>query len=264
MSAVPPILLATDLDNISFTSSVGDNSVYPASNLNNYLLASIWKSATSGASQYLWWDYGSSDIRQRTTLAITRHNFAGIMSSGNIKLQYDDNSGFSSPGTAVNGVGTSSDIVLSVFGGSLSYRYWRLLFDGSLTTAPQLGNVFVDVPWYMPYPSDLPIIQGNRGFTTVERVTLSGILRRSQTYAGRKRWRFSWRGEQGGLDDTTRAEFQIFFNFVRGKLKPFYFVDMDGTSVYYVYFDFDVDPNELFRYNINNFPEVTLIAQEVG
>jgi hypothetical protein len=100
---------------------------------------------------------------------------------------------------------------------------------------------------------------GNGEYKTTEAIALDGRLRMSQNYpGGRIRNEIAMKLES----DTVKANWQIFFSTVRGKLRPFYFADMDGT-LYLCHLDTDVDPVQATWVNQNAWAKIPMKTQLV-
>jgi hypothetical protein len=54
------------------------------------------------------------------------------------------------------------------------------------------------------------------------------------------------------LSDSNRTSWLAFVNTVRGPLYPFYFIDVDGTTIDYVHFVDELQNMTGYRYNQNN------------
>ncbi|TAK58520.1 MAG: hypothetical protein EPO24_08415, partial [Bacteroidetes bacterium] len=219
-----PKFYYTDLTNVTITSSVGDDANFPSSNLNDYFVSPVWKSANNDSSQYLAIDMGSSG-RTRKAIVVENHNLNGIMSSGAIKIQAADDNAFTSGLIDVdtNFAPTTSPYVKE-FTSPSSKRYWRILFNGNLNSAPYIGNIFIDDFLDFGYGYEFPYQTGDTSYETTERTALDGTLRASQPYGGRTEFEIQFKL----LNDAFKTSFQAFHSVVRGKLRPFYFLDMNG------------------------------------
>ncbi|TAK57867.1 MAG: hypothetical protein EPO24_09370 [Bacteroidetes bacterium] len=242
-----------DLTDVVFTSSVGDDASYPATNLNDYLTAPYWKSANNNASQYLSIDFGATGSG-RKSICLSNHNLNGIMSSGTIKLQASSSSDFT---TGVDDVDAdlvvNSDPFIQEFTENTK-RYWRILFNGNLSAIPYIGNLFIGNILDFGYGYEFPYRAADKAYETTERTSLDGTLRATQPYAGRIEFELNWKL----LNDTFKTNWQAFHAVVRGRLRPFYFVDVDGTSIYYVKLSDDRNPLDTIAYQLNNTAKIKL------
>ena len=86
---------------------------------------------------------------------------------------------------------------------------------------------------------------------------VDGSMRTSQAYGCSKKIEVQFKL----VDNTTSAAFKALHAIVRGGLRPFYFLDADGTSLFYVLLTSDYNPVELFRYNQNNTASLVMEEQ---
>jgi len=253
--------ISTKLEQITFTSSVGDNASYPASNLNTGFHDDIWKSADSNNAQFLTLDFGV-DVRDRTGIVLHNHNLGGIMSSGALKLQGANNSGFSSG--VIDGLAAfdpTTDPYFYNFGGTADRQYWRILFNGALNAIPQIGQVFVDYALDLGTVPSLPYEPGVDEHIVTRTVSLDSRIRASSPYGARRTWRISLK-EGNALSDAIRTNWQTVFAIAGGSLRPVYMID-DLDGIYLGHFDFDKDTLQKLRYNL--FPlEIIFRAQRAS
>ena len=243
-----PYFLGVDLTVPTYTWSAGVNSSFPVSNLATYFEADLSKSNATTADQYITIDFGSAVACD--TLIAVGHNL-GSISADTVLLEADDNSGFTTPETIVASitVATATTPIKETFA-SKTYRYWRIKFDaaGPLLTAPQFGNIFLGTRLTFDTTYEWDFSKAVPEYSTAETVSLNGDIRMSQSYAGRKKWDLLFRLQS----NTFATSWDTFIGTVRGKLRPFYFVDVDGTSINYVHLDSDYTDLKRFRYNQNN------------
>jgi len=253
--------ISTKLDQITFTSSVGDDAGFPAANLNTGFHDDLWKSLNSNANQYLTIDTGT-DIRVRTGLVLHNHNLAGIMATGNMQLQSATNAGFSSGLVqAINPLAVTTDPFFVNFGGAVNQRYWRILFGGTLSAVPQIGQVFVDQVVDLGAASTLPYVPRVDEHRVTKTESLDGRIRAASPFGARKIFRFSLK-EGNSISDAVRAVWQTVFAVAGGGLRPTYLID-DADAIWLGVFDFDTDTLQKFRYNA--FPlEISFRAQRVS
>jgi len=260
-----PSMYCTELDAIVFTTSGGDDASYPVTNLNTYIVEKYWKSANNTNGQSLVLDAAVVGLgsANKNYIIIEAHNFDSIEGGGGrVRIQHANNSGFTSATTLYDSqVAQPLAQVLSF--NSTSQRYFRVLFDNCASLVPQIGRIFLGLALDIPFPYDNPSKPGNRGYSTAISTSLNGLQRGSQAYGGRKRWDLAWSGQKGGLSAATRTSWISFFKVVRGRLLPFYFLDTDQT-LHFVRLGIDVDPNQIFRNNVNDFPGIILESQTVS
>lgn len=264
-----PKLVAMDVSIPVFTGSQSADAAYPFSNLNSGWAADQWKSANTINDQYLYIDLGLGPLLDggRDCCVIDNSNFQTLIDNGGgVSLQRAITSDFGTGLQTVvsNVLTTGSGNVPTYFEFSLSNscRYYRIAFSTTLSEPPKLGQIFIGRKADLGFPPDLPNTQNVKGYETTTKIALDGRIRTAQPYAGRRRWVYSFGGDRGGLSDANKALFQQFFALVRGKLRPFYLVDVDGLA-YYVHLDTDVDPTQIYRYNINDLRNLTMLSQLV-
>lgn len=243
-------------------SATSTDSSFPLTNIQTYFADQVWKSASTAANQTLVIDFGAV----KTCDFLVLDGFA----SGNadsVVLEADTVSNFASAVTVIAAgiidpsLTPTSPAYFSF--SSTSKRYWRLryvLSAGSLAAVPYVGNLYLGAKMDFGYAYSFPYKNTNRSYETVEKKALDGRIRTSQPYAGRKTWEF----DITTLPDATKVLFQTFFQTVRGKMRPFYFVDFDGVTVTLVHLDTDVDPSQTIRYNINDIKKIVLKSQLVS
>lgn len=248
-------LIAKDQSADVWTYSNTTDSSYPLTNLNDYNIKSYWLSSAvaSGDALKLTLIASSEQGRTRNGIAVGYHNFSGLMSgAGNIKVQS------STDGTTWTDrlilPSTLSDPFFLPLTTSAATTYWRLLFNGTTNggAKPFAGVIMIDEILDFGFPYDFPYKKENKQYKTIERETMGGLLRTYQTMPGRSNFSYTFRAEKGGISDATATAWRSFYDRIRGKLRPFFMLDADGTSVYYVHLDSDVDSLEAFRYNVNS------------
>mgnify|MGYP001451690323 CR=1 FL=1 len=104
-------------------------------------------------------------------------------------------------------------------------KFWRLTFLG-WNTPPSAGNIWIDKSLTFTSSYQWDYSKEDASYVTNEFVALNGKIRTSQKYDGRLIYDLKFSLQ----DDTLRSTFQTFIKTIKGKLRPFYFVD-DG----YVY-----------------------------
>ena len=255
-----PYFLGVDLTVPTYTWSAGVNSSFPVSNLATYFEADLSKSNATTDAQYLVIDFGVST--PCNTVVISRHNFDALgLTDGEVQIQYNTNDDVSwdDAVTAIS-ISVSSDPLFGTFS-SVQKRYWRVLFTkgSALSAAPELGNIFLGTRLAFDTTYEWDFSKANPEYSTAETVSLNGDIRMSQSYAGRKKWDLLFRLQS----NTFATSWDTFIAIVRGKLRPFYFVDADGTSINYVHLDSDYTDLKRFRYNQNNI-RIPLKSQQTA
>src|SRR6185436_35349 len=261
-----PSIYCTELDQITFTSSGGDDAAHPAVNLNTGFVDYYWKSANATNGQYLKLAAAQVGIgvANKNYMIIEGHNIDDIeVAGGRVRVQKSATSDFALPTDLFD-----SDIDLNVFPQVLTFTstnrtYYRILYDNCASHIPQIGRIFIGQSLDFSFPYDNPSKPTNRETETAMTKALDGRIRTSQNYDGRRTWDISFAGAKGGIDDTTRANWMKFFQVVSGRYRPFYFLDVDGL-LYFVHLAFDVDPNAMFRHNINDLPNIKFMSQIPG
>jgi hypothetical protein len=249
-------LIGEDLTGMSFYSSGGDVTGYPAAYLSTYYQNEQWRSLTSASGDYIAVDLGTGAdaSRNRSGIAVVNHNWSGIMATGYIQITASDTSDFSGGNvTALQPLSTLTDPLLVPFTSAYSTkRYWRVQFAGNMNWAPRAGQIFFGEIVDFGFPYDLPYQSGGREFRTTSREMLNGLIRTHQTSLGRRTFKLTFKGEKGGISDTVKTAWRSLYSRVRGPLRPFAMLDADGTSAYYVHLEGEDDPLDTFRYNVNS------------
>ena len=243
-----PYFLGCDLSLATYTWSAGAHASYPVTNLATYFASDVSKSNATTADQYITIDFGSATACN--TIALGNTNFSTVAPDTKIALQYNtnDDTTWADAVEAVEIAISNSDQVLTF--SSQTKRYWRIIFTSTvpLAVAPQIGNLFLGTRLQFESTYEWDFARNNLAFETVETTSISGALRMSQTFTGRKRFDLVFRLQS----DTFKSSFDTFNGTVRGKLRPFYFVDTN-SSIYYVHLDTDTPTPKGYRYNQNNF-----------
>ena len=244
-----PYFLGCDLSLATYTWSAGANASYPVTNLATYFASDVSKSNATTSDQYITIDLGSATACN--TIVVDGHNFATVNPDTNITLQYNtnDDTNWADAVSAVtlmaNGA-YSNDAFVKTFTVQTK-RYWRILFTSTCAVAPQIGNLFLGTRLQFESTYEWDFARNNLAFETVETTSISGALRMSQSFTGRKRFELTFRLQS----DTFKSSLDTFSGTVRGKLRPFYFIDTDAT-LYYVHLDTDYLAPKGYRYNQNN------------
>jgi hypothetical protein len=237
-------------------SATSTDTAYPLANLQTYFARDQWKSNSLAANQSLVIDFGAAVAID--FCVIENHNLATSHGSGNIYLQGADDSGFTT--NAVNAVTDLTTAVtpkLFVFA-AITRRYWRLYFDstGNLGAKPEIGNLFLGAALAFGSEYEFGAKRDNAGYATTRAAALDGSLRTAQAIGGRKRFELQFTVQ----DNTFATAFRTFHETVRGGLRPFYFLDADGTTMRYVLAP-DYSPIVADRYNKNSLQSLVLETQ---
>ena len=256
-----PYFLGCDLSIPTYTWSAGVNSSYPVSNLATYFASDVSKSNATTSDQYITIDFGSAV--SCNTIVIAGQNFVEVNPDTAIKLQTNtnDDTNWADASDVVTLAATgaySNSPIVKTFNAQ-SKRYWRIVFTSTCAVAPQFGNIFLGTRLAFESTYEWDFAKENPEYETAETVSLNGDIRMSQSFAGRKRWDLLFRLQSS----TFRTAWDTFIGIVRGKLRPFYFVDTDGTTINYVHLDADYTDVKGYRYNQNNL-NVKLKSQTVS
>jgi hypothetical protein len=242
-------------------SATATDSNFPLVNIQSYYPDQIWKSTSTGA-QSVTIDFGAA--KQCDFIVLDTYSWGNADS---VILECANDSGFTSGlVTAIAGgiiyAGTSVTTDYYSFASQIR-RYWRLrltIASPPLANVPYIGNWFLGskLDWGQTY--SYPYKNTNRKYQTVETTALDGRLRMTQVYAGRPYWEF----DMSNLSDAVKALFQTMYGVVRGKLRPFYFVDVDGATANLVHMDLDYDSTETRVFNVNDVKKLILKKQLLG
>jgi hypothetical protein len=254
-----PKILYTRLTDYTFSAS-STNSNFPLANLLTYFAADVWKPSTLNATQYLNIDFGAA--RACNCIILDGQNLGGVSNLVGVSLQGADDAGFSvnlvTP-TLSASLATSTTPILATFN-AVSKRYWRLSFGntgGSFSPAPQIGNIFLGTTLDFPYGQEFPFRKNQGQFQTSRVRTLSGALRGAQAFAGSGQFEFQFKI----VSDAFAALFETFVNTVRGGLFPFYYLDANGTSLYYLLLADDYNPLEQIHADQNDIQSLRMVTQ---
>ena len=251
-----PKFYAGDLEDNTYTMSLSENTSYPLANLSNYILTDLWKSSADTNNQWLKIDLGTA--KACDFISIDQHNF-NSMTTVTLQVGTTDDGNFAVPINVIYGSYLlASGRVLVTFG-TVTKRYWRILFENTNSTTPQLGQVFIGSVFDSVHTQSFPYKAKGEEFLTTRRRSISGIARGVQVFAGVLTFELKFEM----MDDTFRTNWLSFHQKVRGGLCPFYFSD-DGSTYYYMLLDKDLDSVEIMRYQLNNLGPVKLVSQGVG
>lgn len=246
-----PYLLGADLSVQTYTWSAGVQTAYPVTNLKTYFVADVSKSDGLGAYQAFDIDMGSAVTCN--TIVIDGSNLASLQPEAGtlvvtLIVNTNDDITWTDPETATTLTNTNARQVKTF--NSITKRYWRIVFgcDATLAAKPELANVFLGTRLQFESTYEWDFSKANKEYQTNETMSLNGDIRTSQSFAGRQRWDLLFRLQS----DTLKTAWNTFLGIVRGKLRPFYFVDADST-INYVHLDEDFTDVKTIRYNQNNF-----------
>ena len=255
------ILVAQDLSDYTL-SATSTQAAYPLTNLTDYVESTQWKSDSLANSQVLKIDLGATPP-EVDCIVIGNHNFASIITSVNeqLLLDYSDNDSSWTNMTLWDHPNADADPLYGTFTAA-THKYWRIAFtaSGNLAAKPEIGSIYLAKKFDAGTPYNFPYKAGAKRFETSEGKALNGLIRTSQMYAGgRKLWKVKF-ASGNSLDATERANWITFFDLIQGKFRPFYLVDIDGTTIVYCHADFDEDPIEAIRAGLNEIPEIIFKA----
>lgn len=258
-----PQILFTDLSAITPTiSGIETDSSNPVTNLTNYEPNISW-----GASEYaknfsVIINYGSSHSCNSVLIDNIATYFSG---AGTILVEAANNAAFSyqyvSLGSLTSGnmIQTNMfDMYYKKFPVSTSRMYWKFTIsadaNGYDQGNPSIGQIFLNDMLEFNTTYDNGYKTENKEYLTSEEVSLDGTIRTTQTYAGRRINEIKFRLQ----NDTFKTNFRTFYQTVRGKLYPFYFIDTDGTTIRYVHFADDYIPLVTQSYGLHNVESMKL------
>lgn len=241
-------------------SATSTNASYPLANLQTYFARDQWRSANTNANQALVIDFGAA--RYCDFLVLENHNFPSAYSSVPFILEAASDSGFTTNlVTVVEDLDTfgASVPVHQVFA-AVSRRYWRINFGSAvLSAAPQLGQIFLGSAFSFGSEYEFGAKRDNRVFKTSIVEALDGSIRTAQAFAGRRKYELQFRLQS----NTIIASWNTFVDVIRGALRPFYLLDVDGTTIRYVHAP-DAVPVTADRYDQNSIQSLTLVTQQVS
>lgn len=237
-----PYIIAQNLGLYTLSATSTDAS-YPLINLQTGYEADLWKSAALTNAQKLVIDFGAAT--PINSMVLNAHNFGSLGFTGSQGVNLigaDDAALTTNPVTAV--VLVQSDLagnpmIVRTFA-TQTKRYWGLWFNigaGTMSQYPTLGSFFVAGYMTFSSPQSFPFRALDPQFITVVSTTISGRLRSTQVLPGRAMFEFQFKLQTAQF----RLDFQYFLKIVRGRLRPFYFIDTD-SSVYYVQLTQDYNP----------------------
>ena len=243
-----PRFIYTNLSKANFY-GVDEDPAYPLVNLLSYLPFDQWRSLTSPGELRI--DFGAP-ARLRDSIVIENHNLGELGGDGPAVLEAADDEDFTSGVVTVIADLTTGDNPYYAFFTGVSKRYWRIRHASTIPGDPlEIGQVFLDRRLDFGFPYDFPANDRNAKFETAQTTSLDGTRRTSQPFLGRLTWQVSF--QEPGLPIETVQWFQTFFTTVRGKLRPFYFINCDD-AIYFVGLTIDQDKSQLYLPILDKIP----------
>lgn len=238
-----PVFIGVDLSTYSL-SATSTNASYPLSNLSDYETDTQWKSNSTAINQVLEVDMGSSVSADSVVLS-------GYNQPGDLGVYFQG----SNNRTAWTNLTLLDGGSYYTYSAS-AYRYFRVYYNSiaALGEAPYMSNLFIGSRLTFTTPYDWKYKILNTQYQTSEKVALDGRIITSQVSEGRHGFELAFTSQNNSWLDS----YKRFINVVRGKERPFYFVDPD-SNVYYVHLADDYNPVTTRRYNVN---DVTLKLTE--
>jgi hypothetical protein len=254
-----PKLLFTDLSAAVITAGTTDPD-FPTVNLQTYLKRDVWKGgelvAGPSFNASLAFDFGSA--KNRDTVIIENHNLASFAGAGTPKLQAADDSGFSSGLVdVVPDLSSAADPYYHEFT-AVNKRYWRIFYSGTPPSVEemQIGQIFIDRRWEVGQDYDYPYAVANGEFASSMTTALDGTIRTAQPYGRRDVLELTF----SLLSNNDAAFFRLLMATIRGRLRPFYFTDVDGT-LYYCHLWSDYQPVWARVYGRSDIKTIVLKTQ---
>lgn len=250
-----PKMLAQDLSRYTLTAT-STNASYPLTNLQTYFAADEWRSDSTAADQYLNIDLGAA--RNVSAIVIGTHNF-DLLGADKVSLYGATAANYSDEVKEVDDLAVATDPNWFPFT-QVTKRYWRIKFAlavGSLSVEPALGNLYLGDELEFSSQYEFGAVQDDAEFQTTKAVNLSGEIRAAQAIGGRGVYELRFMLQ----DDTLRSDYQTFMKLCRGGLRPFYFLDSDGTTIRYVHAE-DYVPIRKQRYGRSDIARLRLVTQQ--
>ncbi len=223
----------------------GYSATTETSSLQSYENADVWKSSVTSSGQLISIDFGSAQTF--TDVVIDSNNFSDLNCTFISLIGADDSNLSVNATSAIYDMKDSGSLFHTTFASPVSKRYWGVKFYGAQSTYPYIGNLFLSNDLVFNTPYDWNYKTENKEYQTTEKVSLSGRIMTSQNFAGRIIYELQFSLQ----DNTLKTDFQTFQTTIRGKLRPFYFINTDGT-IRYMHCTDDYVPVESYRYNYNN------------
>ena len=260
-----PKLLFSDVSAWALSASYAVSGSNALTNLNDYEPNTIWESSRNNINQTLQIDLGESTAVSH--IIVDNHNWYDVLTSNaSVDISGSTASNFSTLAYkktyAYATVGDSSTWYVALDSGGATARYWRFNFKATPTwesgLAPHAGTIYIGTPLEFTYPYDYGYKKENASYMTSEKVALDGTIKSSQVYAGRIVYELKFSLQA----DALKTAFQTFVRSVRGKMYPFFFIDTDGTTVYYMHFVDDYVPVSVRRYGQNDIASIKMVTHE--
>lgn len=237
-----PRILYSDLSRYGLNASA-ESVDHPLQNLRTYDPADYWSSGSTSNPQFLSIDFGATGVRGRDFVLIDGHNFGTLQVTASIYLEASSDPSFVSGSVIVPSLAFPNDERLYIeFPSVVTQRFWRIVVSGSILEPPRIGQVFIDSRLEFTTPYDFGYVGDDPEFQTYETTTLSGRIRSSQVWGERQSYDLSFKL----LNDDIRTKYLDFQQTVRGRLRPWYFVDTDD-SLHFVHTERDWTPVVGFR-----------------
>jgi hypothetical protein len=213
----------------SFTASAGTATGYDIDNLANRNPGSIWRSGAVTDGQTLTIDLGVA--RVANTVILGGHNMLTAPNDQlDLKVEHSDNgSSWTEAASLTQGDPGLAAIAIYEFS-SVTKRYWRIVFDqntGDFAAAPEVGNIFIGTRFEPVYPYDTPVDRSEKFSTAITRALDSTPYMVQRLVDGIESWKgLKWTN----CSDAIANAFIALNTTVRGRFRPFYFIDVDNTA----------------------------------
>jgi hypothetical protein len=261
-------ILYHDFANATYSASQGSVSGSGLLNLKTGWNTDYWVSHTTSSFQWLAVDYGATEgANARNYALIDGHNFDTVMSGsgGTILLQAATNADFTAGLETVIAIvqqwDASSVAPLGLympFGSSVSKRYWRILYSGSLTEEPRIATWYIDNALSFQFPEKWGHKKENQRFNVTEVTSIDGTILTTQVYNGRLVYELTFPSQNETFNDA----FQEFHSVVRGKLSPFYFYDSGQVNLRYMKLITDYTPMTVKKAGLYDINKLEMISVE--
>lgn len=190
-------------------------------------------------------------------IIIDNHNFDSVMNTGNIYLQGStDNSNWVNILTDMTSADNS---VINRTFNSTTYRYWRIYYNGIVIDFPYIGTLFLDSYLQFPLAQDYGYSSNDSEYNTVSYSTLNGTTVTSQPHDGRSRWNVNFKL----INNTFRNAFIQFVKTCKGKMLPFYYIDIDGSTTY-MRMETDYQFAEVMSWNQNDIKNFKMKTVDIS
>jgi hypothetical protein len=245
----------TRLEDYLISTNHDEDPDYPLANLKTYLATDEWRSSSNAEGQYLAIDFGQALLKN--FIIIENHNLDVV---GPLRVRAADDEAFTlGVTTLVDSWEADDDSLIRLEFDEASKRYWRIEFlaEGTLSEVPRIGQIYLGYYFEFTFPEEYGAVMGDASFETNETTALSGLIRGSQEYAGRLLIEMTY----VLVSTADRDAFRTFFNGVRGKLTPFYYLFPDDETLAFMLFDVDVLKFKDYAFNLHN-PETLVMKSQ--